>query len=61
LTTALMHGKINPYVLRFRPAIILQTPFFVTRSFYPGVYPVERTGSSLRKGPEHQREDPANH
>ena len=55
-----MHGKINPYVLRFSPAIILQATFPVTRNFYPFVYSVERAGSGLRKGPEHQREDAAN-
>ena len=38
LTAALMHGKINPYVLRFRPAITLKAAFSVAWNFYPGVY-----------------------
>ena len=29
-----MHGKINPYVLRFSPALTLKTSRSVTRSFY---------------------------
>ena len=51
-----MHGKINFYVLRFRPGITLKTSLSVACNLYSGIHTSSRAGAVLRKRIEHQRE-----